>query len=118
MFVLVSLFIEIAVSYWIIRTIGNRIQFISQEAEKIANREFSDVPFVGVYKDELQPIYQFLNKIRESFKEITDNANNVAPGNYLVDFVPKSEKDVLGNSLRMMTFSLRKKLRKMKNTIG
>ncbi|EPG50895.1 response regulator [Leptospira kirschneri] len=107
--VLASLFIEIAVSYWIIRTIGNRIQFISQEAEKIANREFSDVPFAGVYKDELQPIYQFLNKIRESFKEITDNANNVASGNYFVDFVPKSEKDVLGNSLRMMTSSLRKK---------
>ncbi|WP_061247957.1 response regulator [Leptospira noguchii] len=109
LFILVSLFIEIAVSYWIIRTIGNRIQFISQEAEKIANREFSDVPFVEAYKDELQPIYQFLNKIRESFKEITDNANNVASGNYFVDFVPKSEKDVLGNSLRMMTSSLRKK---------
>ncbi|XMT39041.1 response regulator [Leptospira interrogans] len=107
--VLVSLFIEIAISYWIIRTIGNRIQFISQEAEKIANREFSNVPLAGAYKDELQPIYQFLNKIRESFKEITDNANNVASGNYFVDFVPKSEKDVLGNSLRMMTSSLRKK---------
>lgn len=109
MLVLVSLFIEIAISYWIIRTIGNRIQFISQEAEKIANREFSNVPLAGAYKDELQPIYQFLNKIRESFKEITDNANNVASGNYFVDFVPKSEKDVLGNSLRMMTSSLRKK---------
>lgn len=109
MFVLVSLFIEIAISYWIIRTIGNRIQFISQEAEKIANREFSNVPLAGAYKDELQPIYQFLNKIRESFKEITDNANNVASGNYFVDFAPKSEKDVLGNSLRMMTSSLRKK---------
>ncbi|EMP08948.1 hypothetical protein LEP1GSC124_3612 [Leptospira interrogans serovar Pyrogenes str. 200701872] len=42
----------------------------------------------------------------------------MASGNYFVDFVPKSEKDVLGNSLRMMTSSLRKKLRKMKNTIG
>lgn len=33
----------------------------------------------------------------------------MASGNYFVDFVPKSEKDVLGNSLRMMTSSLRKK---------
>lgn len=64
---------------------------------------------MDVVNDELRPVYESLSRIRESFKEITDNANNVASGNYLIDFVPKSEKDVLGNSLRTMTSSLRKK---------
>ncbi|EMF90119.1 signal transduction four helix bundle sensory module [Leptospira santarosai str. ST188] len=107
--VLTSFLIEIAISYWIIKTISLRIQFIAKKAERIANREFSDNRLVDVANDELRPVYESLSRIRESFKEITDNANNVASGNYLIDFVPKSEKDVLGNSLRTMTSSLRKK---------
>ncbi|WP_078124649.1 response regulator [Leptospira alexanderi] len=107
--VLTSFLIEIAISYWIIKTISLRIQFIAKKAERIANREFSDNRLVDFANDELRPVYESLSRIRESFKEITDNANNVASGNYLIDFVPKSEKDVLGNSLRTMTSSLRKK---------
>ncbi|MBE8365005.1 response regulator [Leptospira borgpetersenii] len=107
--ILTSFLIEIAISYWIIRTISLRIQFIAKKAEKIANREFSDNQLADFANDELRAVYESLNKIRESFKEITDSANNVASGNYLIDFVPKSEKDVLGNSLRTMTSSLRKK---------
>ncbi|EMO61319.1 signal transduction four helix bundle sensory module [Leptospira borgpetersenii serovar Pomona str. 200901868] len=107
--ILTSFLIEIAISYWIIRTISLRIQFIAKKAEKIANREFSDNQLADFANDELRAVYESLNRIRESFKEITDSANNVASGNYLIDFVPKSEKDVLGNSLRTMTSSLRKK---------
>ncbi|EMJ93238.1 response regulator [Leptospira alstonii] len=107
--ILASLLIEVTVSYWIIKTISLRIQFIAKEAEKIASREFSESRSEEVAKDELQEVYESLNKIRESFKEITDSANNVASGNYLVDLVPKSKMDILGNSLRTMTSSLRKK---------
>ncbi|URD71144.1 response regulator [Leptospira borgpetersenii] len=107
--VLTSFLIEIAISYWIIRTISLRIQFIAKKAERIANRELSDNRLVDFANDELRAVYESLSRIRQSFKEITDSANNVASGNYLIDFVPKSEKDVLGNSLRTMTSSLRKK---------
>ncbi|RHX93253.1 histidine kinase [Leptospira yasudae] len=98
----------VAVSYWIVDAIGKRIRFIAGVAEKIASREFSETKFEAFTNDELQPVYDSLNNIHKSFQDVTDNAKHVASGNYQIDFVPKSEKDLLGTSLRMMTSYLRK----------
>ncbi|PJZ75678.1 response regulator [Leptospira neocaledonica] len=99
--------IVIAVSFWIVRSITDRIYFIANEAEKIASREFSDQILEDSNEDELRLIFDSLVNINESFKEVAHNANTVASGDYNVVFRPKSEKDSLGLSLLKMTQSLR-----------
>jgi signal transduction histidine kinase/CheY-like chemotaxis protein/CHASE3 domain sensor protein len=105
--ILISLVVAIIISYWIIKSITKRILFIAGEAEKISSREHTYSKFRDDTKDELMPIFNSLIIINESFREVTDNANAVASGNYQLDFVPKSEKDLLGKSLEKMTRSLR-----------
>ncbi len=102
-----SVIITILISFWIIQGIDRRITFIASEAEKIASREFADRKFVDSSNDELKVIFNSLVNINESFKEVTKSADSVASGNYLTDFIPKSDKDILGIALGRMTESLR-----------
>ena len=95
------------ISFWIIRSITKRISIITAEAEKIASREFTNSKLQNNTNDELKPIFNSLISINESFREVTENANKVAFGDYSVDLSPRSEKDVLGNALKKMTQSLR-----------
>jgi CheY-like chemotaxis protein len=102
-----GLIIAIAISYWIIQGITKRISFIAKEAEKIASREFTIEKLEDKTKDELKPIFNSLININESFREVSENANNVASGDYAIDLTPRSDKDILGNALKKMTHSLR-----------
>lgn len=102
-----SLIISMLIAFWIIQGISKRISFIAKEADKIASREFSDSKMEDTGKDELRPIFNSLVSINESFGEVTKNANSVASGDYANDLVPRSDKDILGNSLKKMTISLR-----------
>lgn len=105
--VIVIFILSIAIAYWIIQSISKRISFITREAEKIASREFANDKLEDNTNDELKPIVNSLININESFSEVTENANNVASGDYAVDITPRSEKDTLGNALKKMTRSLR-----------
>jgi len=107
--ILTGVLVSVLISYWIIRAIGKRITFISKEAEKIASREFSGGKLEDNTNDELKVIFNSLSNINESFREITENANAVASGDYTVSLIPRSNKDVLGNALKEMTSSLREK---------
>jgi CheY-like chemotaxis protein/signal transduction histidine kinase len=102
-----SFIIAFIISYWIITTITKRISFIAKEAEKISSRENTNEKLEDATKDELKPIFNSLISINDSFREVADNANQVASGNYSVDLVPRSNKDILGNALKKMTGSLR-----------
>lgn len=105
--IIAGLIILMIIAYWIVRGITKRISFIAKEAEKIASREFAGDKPEDKTKDELEPIFNSLISINESFREVTENANNVASGDYAVDFTPRSDKDTLGNALKKMTRSLR-----------
>ena len=106
-FIIASILIAIIISYWIIQSITKRISVIAKEAEKIASREFTNDKLEDNTNDELKPLFNSLVSVNESFREITENANNVASGDYAVDLTPRSDKDILGNSLKKMTRSLR-----------
>ena len=105
--IIAGIVLAVIISYWIIQSITKRISAIAKEAEKIASREFTNDKLEDNTNDELKPIFNSLISINESFREVTDNANNVASGDYAVDLAPRSDKDVLGNALKMMTRSLR-----------
>jgi len=102
-----SIIIAIIISYWIIQSITKRISVIAKEAEKIASREFTNDKLEDTTNDEFKTIFNSLVSVNESFREVTENAINVASGNYAVDLIPRSDKDTLGNSLKKMTRSLR-----------
>ena len=102
-----GIFVAFAVSYWIITSITKRISVIAMEAKRIASRELSGQKLQDNTSDELSPVFASLSSVADSFQEVTDNANTVAAGNYGQDFVPRSEKDMLGNALRQMTIALR-----------
>ncbi len=104
--IIVSILIAIIISYWIIQSTTKRISVIAKEAEKIASREFSNEKLEDNTNDELKPIFNSLVSVNESFREITENANKVASGDYTVNLTPRSEKDTLGNALNKMTRSL------------
>jgi len=105
--ILTSILIAIIISYWIIQSITKRISMIATQAEKIASREFANDKLEDNSNDELKPLFNSLVSVNESFREITENANNVASGDYAVDLIPRSDKDILGISLKKMTRSLR-----------
>ncbi|HTF05024.1 MAG TPA: response regulator [Bacteroidia bacterium] len=107
LFLVAGLLIAVLISYWIISSTRKRISFIASEAEKISSREHMDAVLNDPIRDELQPIFLSLVNISNSFREIAENANQVASGNYTVDLVPRSNKDTLGLSLKKMTGSLR-----------
>jgi len=102
-----SFIIALILSYWIITSITKRISFIAKEAEKISSRENTNDKLEDPIKDELKPIFNSLININDSFHEVTQNANMVASGNYTIDMIPRSDKDMLGNALKKMTGSLR-----------
>jgi signal transduction histidine kinase/CheY-like chemotaxis protein len=104
--VIASLILAVLISSLIVISITSRISQIVLEAEKIASRESGDRPSNKV-KDELKPILNSLEKITDSFSEVTINADRVASGDYSVDLTPRSEKDTLGKALAKMTSSLR-----------
>ncbi len=105
--IVITFFIALAISYWIIQSIGKRIATVTKEAERIASREFSYSQMDDPIKDEVKPVFDALKSINESFTEVTENANRVASGDYTRDFKPRSDNDLLGNSLKKMTISLR-----------
>jgi CheY-like chemotaxis protein/signal transduction histidine kinase len=105
--IIASILLAIIISYWIIQSIAKRISLIAKEAEKIASREFSNEKLEDNTNDELKPIFNSLLSVNESFREITENANKVASGDYTINLTPRSDKDTLGNALNKMTRSLR-----------
>ena len=105
--IIACIIFAIIVSYWIIQGFTKRIIKITNEAEKIASREFSNDKLKDDTIDELRPIFNSLVNVNESFREVTKHANEVASGNYAVKMTPRSEKDNLGIALSTMTRTLR-----------
>jgi signal transduction histidine kinase/DNA-binding response OmpR family regulator len=104
----VGIALAIVLAYWIITSIARRINKITDEAEKIASREYTTSQLTqNEENDELKPVFDSLVSINNSFREVTQHAARVAEGNYNDNITPKSDKDILGNALKKMTTSLK-----------
>ena len=109
--VLLSILVALLTSFWIVKSIGNRISELSEKARKIASRENTAEEVTETVNDELSPITESLRSVNRSFREVTLNADEVASGNYELDLRPGSDKDLLGHSLQKMMLSLKEKTR-------
>ncbi len=105
--IILSVLIAFFTAYNIIKIIAHRIKNIAITAQRIASREYLDEKTEIHINDELKPILISLDNINKSFREVSTNASLVASGDYSAQIVPKSDKDVLGNSLQKMTASLK-----------
>jgi len=106
-FIILSILVAIIISYSIVKGVTSRISKIAQRAEKIASREFAYEKLIDDTNDELNPLFNSLISVNESFREITEKANKIASGDYTVDLTPRSTNDSIANSLNKMTGSLR-----------
>ena len=106
--VVLSIIIALLFSYWIITSVNRRIRNIAVKAERIASRKHSSERLEQTIDDELNPIVHSLVNINDSFREVTENANEIASGNYSLKIRPRSEHDVLGVALQKMADSLKR----------
>lgn len=109
--VILCILVAFFTSYSIIKSIGERISGLAQTAERIASREHTNEDIEDSVNDELNPIARSLKNVNQSFREVAQNADTVALGNYDVALEPRSEKDLLGRALQKMTLSLKEKTR-------
>ena len=109
--ILAAVGLAVLMMYWIVGSVNKRIRTIAAKAERIASREHPDEVLVQTIDDELNPIVSSLININESFREITEDADRIASGDYAVTIEPRSGDDRLGISLQKMARALRNKTR-------
>lgn len=105
---LIALILALLISLGIVKSINKRISTIASKARKIASREYTGEELEHTIDDEMNPIVLSLISINDSFREVTENANQVASGDYSVKMEPRSQNDILGTALMKMATSLQR----------
>jgi methyl-accepting chemotaxis protein len=105
--ILVSIFSSIII---------NPISRLTTTADKLSLGD-TDVELEVNSKDEVgQLVSSFINMV-ENIKEQTNAAERIASGDLEIDLIPKSEKDVLTNSLNKVAHSLKQLLDEADNLV-
>lgn len=106
-----AIFIALAVTvvfyiliYRVIKGIKRPIASLSEASVKLAAGE-SDVEFKKYAEDEFSVLYQSFTDLIEYNKQNDAVIEAVAGGDLTVEVVPKSDKDMLGNSLKKLVSS-------------
>ena len=85
----------------ILKQVGGEPAEIAQITKCVAAGNL-EVPF-GLHGKKATGIYASLQDMVKAHKEIVNQANRLAQGDYSVHIVPRSEKDILGKALFEMT---------------
>ncbi len=89
------------------KKLSKPILALKSVSEKAAQGDM-DVEFHVNTQDEIKELSNAFSILIESMKEQADNALKISEGNLSVEIHPKSEKDVLGKSLRRMLETIKK----------
>ncbi|HEX2869225.1 MAG TPA: methyl-accepting chemotaxis protein [Ignavibacteriales bacterium] len=112
----VLLLILFFVVYYLDRIIARPVQRLDEYSDKIS---VGDVDFTMPElerKDEIGSLWDTFSRMTVYLKEITSISNNIASGNLNVKARPRSERDVLSNSLNVMISNLYKVTSDLKET--
>ncbi|MBF0409318.1 MAG: response regulator [Candidatus Riflebacteria bacterium] len=100
-------FLAVSISITLSKSITEPISLVCRHANDVASGIL--IPAVeNLRKDELGDLFNSLNNIIESNNKITEQAREIASGNYSVTIVPRSEKDETVIAIKTMTESLKK----------
>jgi CheY-like chemotaxis protein/HAMP domain-containing protein len=77
-------------------------------ANRIASGDLDvDLSVAGKRRDELGILVQAFGKMVATLKNVSVQADEISKGNYSMEIVPRSDKDILGVSLQRMTVALK-----------
>ncbi len=100
--ILIPLLLMIVLDVFIIlstrKTLRKHTDNLNTYSGKIALGE-TDFKVEAPSQDEFMPVYDALNSIVENNRELADITETIAAGDLTVNVKPRSEKDILGNSL-------------------
>jgi methyl-accepting chemotaxis protein len=88
------------------RSIVKPIRRMAELADELAKGN-TDIQVEKGRKDELEILADSFQRIITAESQMAEGAQRIAMGNLMVDFQPRSDKDVLGVALSRMTFQLR-----------
>lgn len=114
---LVSLVTVIFIGLDVIRSIRKSIQDLTEASKKLALGD-NDILIEKRNNDEFGVLVDQFNQMIENNKEETRVVRAVADGNLTVDIVPKSEIDILGNSIKKLVETNRKSLSSIDDAAG
>ena len=114
---LVSLATVIFIGLDVIRSIRKSIQDLTEASKKLALGD-NDILIEKRNNDEFGVLVDQFNQMIENNKEETRVVRAVADGNLTVDIVPKSEIDILGNSIKKLVETNRKSLSSIDDAAG
>ncbi len=84
---------------------------LSDVADKLALGEIDEITIVKEGNDEFGMLAGNVQQVVESMKEQSHLAEEMATGNMMVEIRPKSDRDVLGNSLKKLVEGNRESIR-------
>lgn len=98
--------LTLVTSLYIARLISKPVLTIVDSFKNLAEGDLSNQIAIDS-KDEIGTLAKAINTTLQILKDVTDQANTIATGNYELKISPRSEKDVLGIALSHMTEQLR-----------
>lgn len=113
----IASFIMLGVSVEILRTIRLSVNQVTDAAKKLAAGE-NDIVLEKRANDEFGVLVDQFNAIIESSKDENRVVSAVADGDLMVDITPKSEADVLGNSIKKLVETNRHSLANIDEAAG
>ncbi len=114
---LLSLVTVIFIGLDVIRSIRKSIQDLTDASKKLAQGD-NDIFIEKSNNDEFGVLVDQFNQMIENNKEETRVVRAVAEGNLTVEIVPKSEVDILGNSIKKLVETNRKSLSSIDDAAG
>ncbi len=104
-FLIGAVLIGAAIAFIIARGISKPISNIARVAEEISTGDIDQSVEVNS-RDEIGKLAESFRKLIDYMKELADASERIAENDLTVQVEPKSDKDVLGNSFKIMTRNL------------
>lgn len=110
------LLILIITVYYMDKIIARPVQTLDDYSDKISVGDLDFVMPELKRSDEIGSLWDTFSRMTAYLKEITSISNNISSGNLNVKARPRSERDVLSNSLNLMISNLNKVTSDLKET--
>ncbi|MBO5485488.1 MAG: HAMP domain-containing protein [Eubacterium sp.] len=115
MFVVAALLLGF-ISVTMIRTLKRSVNELSAAADKLAEGEVEGVSLQKHSNDEFGHLIEDFQKVVDNIRNQAKVAEEMASGNFMVDVTPKSDKDLMGNSLKKLVEGNRNSIRSISDS--
>ena len=115
MFVVAALLLGF-ISVTMIRTLKRSVNELSTAADKLAEGEVEGVRLQKHSNDEFGHLIEDFQKVVDNIHNQAKVAEEMASGNFMVDVTPKSDKDLMGNSLKKLVEGNRNSIRSISDS--